>query len=231
MIVQVSATKYYHGSSNTVTYLGNLLPDGYIYFNDDTFFRCRASSTVSQGSTVTGTDLQLCYMSKEQWVRCGILSNIQITLFNGMNGSIQSIISLARTQLGNTGQIYWDWGRSKGLVSGSYVNGSATPYCALFISWLLDMCNISCIYFPNAAAFDSRDIPVASRIPASSLVAGDIVSFNWNGGTTGDHVGLVVSNNGTNIHTIEGNVSGYVTELDRGYNPILFGIRPNYTAI
>lgn len=232
MIVQVSATKYYHGSSNNVVYLGNLLPDGYVYFNDDSFYRCRTSGTVSQGVTVNGTDLQLCYMSKEQWVRCGILSNIQITQFvSGYGTNVQSIISLARSELGNTGAKYWNWYRNNIDSSiGPFVNDSQTAWCAAFISYLLGTCGISCIYFPNLAAFDYRDIPVSSRIPAAQLTAGDIVSFNWNGGNTGDHVALVIGNDGTHIQTIDGNLNGHVDTISRTYSTVLFGIRPQYAA-
>ena len=233
MIVQITATKYYHGSSNNVVYLGNLLPDGYVYFNDDTFYRCRVSGTVSQGVTVSGTDLQLCYMSKEQWVRCGILTNIQITEFIGSNSaSVQSVIALAQSELGNTGAKYWNWYRNNVDYSiGPFVDNTTTPWCAAFISYLLGTCHVSSVYFPALSAFNLSEIPAASRITAANLRAGDIVSFNFNGGTTGDHVGLVIGNGGSNaLHTIEGNAGGRVTEyFNRSYSIVVCGVRPYYT--
>lgn len=231
MIVQVKADRYYNGQNNKVDYLGNYQPDGYVYFNDNQFYRCRPNGNIQQGQQVTGTDIQICYMSKNQWVRCGLMLNIVLSLFTtGVGGgSVQAVLDLARGELGNTGHKYWEWGVSKGLVSGPYISPSATAYCAIFISWLLDTCGVTSIYFPATAAFDYRDIPSAQQIPAAQLIAGDIVSFNWSGGNTGDHVGLVIGNDGTQLHTIEGNINhGYVTETYRNYTNVLFGIRPSY---
>ena len=232
MIVQVSAERYYNGQNNQVDYLGNYQPDGYVYFNDNQFYRCRPSGTIQQGQTVNGTDVQICYMSKNQWVRCGMMLNIRLSLFTtGVpGGSAQAVMTLARSELGNTGAKYWDWYRTNVDSSiGPFVNNTVTAWCAAFISYLLGTCGISSIYFPALSAFDYRDIPVSSRIPAAQLIAGDIISFNWNGGNTGDHVGLCIGNDGTRLHTIEGNINnGHVTETYRDYSKVLFGIRPSY---
>lgn len=219
MIMQVSADKYYNGTTQTVDYLATVQPDGYLYFNDDTFYRCRED----------GTQLQQCYMSKNQWIRCGILSNISLSQFTtGVpGGSVQAIISLAQAQLGNTGEKYWNW-----YFGGGYVDGDTTPYCACFVSWLLDQVGATAYSFPRANAFDTSDIPAQYRIPETQLIAGDIVSFDWDGDNGGDHVGLVIGNNGSFVTTIEGNTGGgYVMQRERYYNQfILFGIRPTYAS-
>lgn len=224
MIMQVSADKYYNGTTKTVDYLATVQPDGYLYFNDDTFYRCRED----------GTQLQQCYMSKDQWVRCGCLSNINISEFTtGVpGGSVQAVISLAQSQLGNTGEKYWEWAYDNGIVGSHYVSPSATQWCACFVSWLLNQVGATSTYFPAAAAFDNRDIPAAQQIPERQLQAGDIVSFDWDGDGTGDHVGLVTGNNGSYITTIEGNTDdGYVREKQRYFDSfILFGIRPTYKS-
>lgn len=217
--MQVSADKYYNGTTQTVDYLATVQPDGYLYFNDDTFYRCRED----------GTQLQQCYMSKNQWVRCGILSNISLAEFTtGVpGGSVQAIISLAQSQLGNDGAKYWNW-----YFGGGYVNGSVTQYCACFVSWLLDQVGATAYSFPRANAFDASDTPSQYRIPERQLIAGDIVSFDWGGDSGGDHVGLVIGNNGSYITTIEGNTDGgLVKQKERYYNQfILFGIRPTYAS-
>ena len=219
MIMQVSADKYYNGTTKTVDYLATVQPDGYLYFNDETFYRCRED----------GTQLQQCYMSKDQWIRCGILSNINISEFTtGVpGGSVQAVISLAQSQLGNDGAKYWNW-----YFGGGYVDGATTQYCACFVSWLLDQVGATAYSFPRANAFDTSDIPAQYRIPERQLTAGDIVSFDWNGDGLGDHVGLVIGNNGSYITTIEGNTDeGLVKEKQRYFNSfILFGIRPTYAS-
>lgn len=217
MIMQVSAEKYYNGTTNTVDYLATVQPDGYLYFNDDSFYRCRED----------GTQLQQCYMSKNQWVRCGVLSNISISQFTtGVpGGSSMAIIALAQSQLGNGGAVYWEW-----LMGTPYVNGTATPWCACFISWLLNQTGVTAYSFPRANAFDYGDVPASVMIPKSQLRAGDIVSFDWDNDNSGDHVGLCVANDGANITSIDGNTNGsQVDQRTRPYSLVIGGIRPNYT--
>lgn len=65
---------------------------------------------------------------------------------------------------------------------------------------------------------------------ASTLQAGDLVIFDWDGDGKADHVGLYISNNGSTVHTIEGNTSGAaggscVEEKDRNPSTILGFIR------
>ena len=233
MIVQISAKRYYNGTINNVDYLGNYQPDGYVYFNDNTFYRCRPDGIIQQGTPVNGTDIQLCYMSKEQWVRCGTIRDIKMSLFTTgvAGGSSTALISLARSELGNTGAKYWNWYSQNVTPLGPYVNGNVTPYCAIFLSWLLGQTGVTCIGFPRTAAFGYGDsnIPASARIMAANLTTGDFVSFDWDNDNVADHVGLVIGNDGTTIHTIEGNTGGgYVTERYRDYTTILFGLRPNY---
>lgn len=68
-LVFIEADKYVNNQTYHVEYLANLQQDGYIYFNDDTFFRCRAN----------GSDLQLFYIPKQIWTRCNNLNNIKAT--------------------------------------------------------------------------------------------------------------------------------------------------------
>ena len=221
MIMQVSATKYYNGTTNTVDYLATVQPDGYLYFNDETFYRCRED----------GTQLQQCYMSKDQWVRCGVLSNISISQFTtGVpGGSAMAIIALAESQLGNTGAFYWNWAASEGIVTGPFINDAVTPWCACIVSWLLNQVGATAYSFPRANAFDYGDVPSSILIPPAQIIAGDIVSFDWDNDNSGDHVGLCVANDGTNITSIDGNTNGgKVDKRVRSLGVVIAGIRPNY---
>lgn len=145
-------------------------------------------------------------------------------------GSVNEIIALAESQVGNGGARYWNWYTDNVRPSqGYYRDGASTPYCAEYISWLLAHTDTSCIYFPDPCAFDSRDIKPSDRVSFSNLHIGDIVAFDWDDDDTGDHVGLVTGIGGYYIETNEGNVAGYVEDMIRYSSDILFGIRPSYS--
>lgn len=144
-------------------------------------------------------------------------------------GTVNDILELAHSQLGNDGARYWNWYTDNVRPSqGYYRDGASTPYCAEYMSWLLAQTDTPCIYFPDPCAFDASDIKQSDRIPFDELKAGDIISFDWDKDKGGDHVGLVIANHGYYLETNEGNVGGYVCEMNRTSSDVLFGIRPDY---
>lgn len=231
-MLSFTGIRYYNGTTKSVNYVGTTQPDGYVYFNDNRFFRGRYNGT-------TITDIQVKYDSKEQWIRTGmvVIDNIKpVQEYDPtqviVTGNVREVINLAESQIGSNGYTYWTWYSDNVSYLGPYINGGATPYCAVFISWLLNRVGATSSYFPNAAAFDAREIPASERIPFSQLQTGDIVSFDWNGDSGGDHVGIVESNDGNIITTIEGNTGeyGYVLRRERTSSNVLFGIRPIYRS-
>lgn len=229
-----NATRYYNGTTKSVNYVGTLQPDGYVYFNDNRYFRARYNNN-------TISDVQVLYESKHQWIRAaGLISidNSSNTIqYNPgtqiIQGNVRQVINLAEAQIGQNGQQYWDWYRENIDSSiGPYINGSATAWCAVFISWLLNHVGATSNYFPSTVAFDYRDIPTSEQIPFNQLQAGDIVSFNWSGGNTGDHVALVTGLVDGILYTIDGNAgdNGYCQRRERNSSSVLFGIRPQYAS-
>lgn len=104
--------------------------------------------------------------------------------------------------------------------------GNGVAYCAMFVSWCLNKAGVTCKGFPGAYC---PSIHHKQHLTASQLRRGDIVLFDWNDDGTDDHVGIVLSNDGKNITTIEGNTNnGKVCNRTRAYNTICGGIRPNY---
>lgn len=117
------------------------------------------------------------------------------------------------------------------------VNG--VPYCAMFVSWVLAQAGVKCTGFPSAycpsilKATHKAELLVDKR----SAKAGDIVLFDWDGGEV-DHVGIVMSNEGSYLKTIEGNTSdtsggsqtngGRVARKNRAFDYIKAVIRPHY---
>lgn len=105
---------------------------------------------------------------------------------------------------------------------------SGVPYCAMFVSWVLDQCRVACRGFPGAYC---PAIHGSQHLSAAELRAGDVVLFDWEDDGTDDHVGLVEANYPAQgvLHTIEGNTgSGQVLRRTRSYSQVCGGIRPDY---
>lgn len=104
--------------------------------------------------------------------------------------------------------------------------GSGVAYCAMFVSWCLYQSRVTCKGLPNAYC---PSIHNHEHLKPEELRRGDVVTFDWQDDGTDDHVGFVVSNDGRNITTIEGNTNnGKVCNRTRPYSTICGGIRPNY---
>lgn len=162
----------------------------------------------------------------------GFLKAMQLTYNNkGGESQIDKIIRIAKGEVG--------------LSNGKkYANGTNQAWCAYFIIWCAQQAGIdrSIIYdrVPCASADDlvgngtrysagSKWYPTAAvarrcneAYRAYNPKRGDLIIFNWSGADTrspssfhGDHVGLVVSYNGSTVTVIEGNsgIPGYVREL------------------
>lgn len=132
--------------------------------------------------------------------------------------NIADLIAVARTQIGyaelnpstgvplsETSQIagYTKYGESFGYSTGEW--------CAYFVSWCGRKAGIPTSVLPrlgNCAASVSWYKKNSVYYPASSGYvpkAGDIVFFNWSGGSTAKHVGIVTGVSGNSVFTIEGN--------------------------
>jgi len=147
-------------------------------------------------------------------------------------GSATDVLRIARNELGNTsGKKYWD-AYFKGSMT--YVNGSATPYCACFVSWVLEQAGVSASGIPAAyCPYICRDgVNQGKTVGKYNALPGDIVLFDWNGDHLSDHVGLVESNQGFYLQTIEGNTNGgKVARRTRYFSSICHVIRPDYNSI
>ena len=73
----VTGTRYSYEKTWDVWYLATYQKDGYIYFNDDVFWRC----------TMDGENLQLHYLLKDIWVRTEAIINLKISKFSSAYGN------------------------------------------------------------------------------------------------------------------------------------------------
>ena len=71
-IAYVQANKVINGQSVPFIAPGSVQGDGYVYFNDNMFYRCH----------VDGTNLQVFYSKQARWIHSGILTDIRISNVN-----------------------------------------------------------------------------------------------------------------------------------------------------
>jgi hypothetical protein len=157
-----------------------------------------------------------------------------------MTATVESVLSTARSQIGyteqggannNSGNITKYWAEL-------YPGGQGQPWCAAFQRWV-------------DIHAGGPDLPVSNPYYCPTLVtyakqhglwdasghyeAGDMVFFDWAGQGVAEHIGRVVTDNGSVIDTIEGNTSaegvsgsqsdgGGVHERHRAHGPMVMGV-------
>lgn len=111
---------------------------------------------------------------------------------------------LIKSQVGNGGKKYWKYA---GFTS-------RIEWCGAFVWWCLKHCSEDFeymkasqnpFYVPNIEAWGKKN---NRTIKKKNAKRGDIVTFDWNGNGSGDHVGFIWDNHGTWFTTIEGNTGG-----------------------
>ena len=140
-------------------------------------------------------------------------------------GTSKQLLDWATNQLGTVGgSKYW--------LDAYGWSGNGWPWCAVFVTDALKQTGTKCNYFPSTVAFDLRDKAVigSAFVDKYNLKPGDILTFDWDGDGSGDHVGIVEKVIGYGVYqTIEGNVSNSCGRRTRYASSIICGIRPQYT--
>ena len=139
------------------------------------------------------------------------------------------------------GTIYGRWYAKE--TGDSYFGQTGVPYCAMFVSYILDQCGQKVKGFPTASCPNGLNGAKNGGLKLSNkknAKAGDIVFFVWDGGSSPDHVGFVEKNYGSYIQTIEGNTSsgisgsqsngGGVYRRTRSWSTVLAVVRPQYSS-
>lgn len=139
-------------------------------------------------------------------------------------------------QIGNDGARYWNWYTDNIRPDqGYFIDGHNTPWCAEFVSYMLAHWGATSTWFPSSTTFDKTCIPENERIYGTDLRPLDVLSFDWGEDNyeSGDHTGFVISSHDWGCVTIEGNCGSdlRVHEMQRPWDVILFGIRPNYKEV
>lgn len=155
-----------------------------------------------------------------------------------MNVTAQTILDLARKELGVT-----ESPKGSNRVKyntfyyGREVAGSNLPWCAVFIWWLFQQAGAPELYF---GGHKTAYCPTLLHHHRHQKVSGDyrpgdIIFFNFDGGTLARHVGVCEAFDGTHITTIDGNTGtsneangGAVMRRIRHKKTIVGAYRPSY---
>lgn len=139
--------------------------------------------------------------------------------------NIADLIAVARTQIGyaeldpSTGYPIAHNGKAGYTKYGASFGAPTGEWCAYFVSWCATQAGIPTSVVPrlgNCAAsvnWYKKHSVFYSGSSGYTPKAGDIVFYNWSGGETAKHVGIVTGVSGKTLYTIEGN-----TGDGRGYD-------------
>lgn len=105
-------------------YLATVEDDGFIYFNDDRFFRIETPQNIhdieTPGQTITiNQGVQLWYVVRNVWVYSNLFTSLKLAMIHGsdidkqdLQTGLDTIIgyinSLGRNAIGNNGQQLWN---------------------------------------------------------------------------------------------------------------------------
>lgn len=127
-----------------------------------------------------------------------------------------NIINKAKEYLG------YKEGANNDTQFGDWYGLPNNPWCAMFVSYVLDSVGVSQEIAPKFAScsagfnkFTQMGVATKEKITPQK---GDIIFFVWQVGNTADHVGLVEKVENGKVYTIEGNRSDKVEEYSYELN-------------
>ena len=150
--------------------------------------------------------------------------------------TVSELLDIARRQIGvkesppssnNVRYNTWYYGRE--------VSGSAYPWCAVFAAWVFDQAKVKLPIRTASCGALMRAAQSAGCWVTGDYRPGDVVIYDFPGGATTDHCGIVEAVDGTYISAIEGNTSstsdadgGAVERRARKFAQIVGAVRPSY---
>lgn len=217
----VQATRYLNGNTTSVFFMATLQADGYVYFNDDTFYRC----------TRNGTGLQVYSQPKQIWVSSKVLINLKVSI-----ADISGLVTAVGGILGGSGAsspdasvekaVKWmiDKAQSNRITysqsNRNLKNPSGTSYdCSSFVitGFTQGGFNINASYTGDmrsgfeAAGFKWHDADSNGSLPANVLQRGDILL------NTARHTQVYIGNNqDVNCGSTPARVMSHVSRYSNG---------------
>lgn len=117
---------------------------------------------------------------------------------------------------------------------GHPVSGSAYSWCAVFVWDVFRLCGASSMFYNGQKTASCSVVQHWGRInglevPISTVRAGDLVLFDWNGDKIPDHIGFAAGSiSQGSFPTVEGNVNSEVRALSRQPSQVCCVLRPKY---
>jgi cell wall-associated NlpC family hydrolase len=135
-------------------------------------------------------------------------------------------------------------------IFGAWFGADNQPWCAMFVSYVFHKVGAGALVAAgNPKGFASCTVGLRwfeghkRLVNVKTAQAGDVVFFNFSGGKTPDHVGIVISNDPKSkvLHTVEGNTvnpngagqanGDGVYFKSRPYRFVVAVARPNWSAV
>ncbi|CAB5217946.1 CHAP domain containing protein [uncultured Caudovirales phage] len=117
--------------------------------------------------------------------------------------TVDEVLDLSRSQLGNSPYKYWDW----------YPIEYNSAWCCVYQSWVLTNVGIPTHYAWVSALFDHYRGRGRTSYDVRTATPGALIAFEWDG--TGqnsyDHIAMVESVDANGVTAINGNWGGKVT--------------------
>lgn len=127
-------------------------------------------------------------------------------------------------------------GKNNDSIFGKWYGLNNQPWCAMFVSYCFNKAKAgNLVAASSKKGFASCSAGVAyfknhkKLVSKKNATAGDIAFFNFHGGSSPDHVGIVISNDRKNrvLHTVEGNtVNPNGTGSQVNGDGVYFKVRP-----
>lgn len=73
---------YGYRSGKKVTFTGSPQTDGYVYFNDENFYRCRVPSGDAYNTDYNLNDVQIWYTVRNCWIRANFFDSLKLRYFS-----------------------------------------------------------------------------------------------------------------------------------------------------
>lgn len=142
------------------------------------------------------------------------------------NQNLADLIAVAKTQIGytelstSTGAAL-SAGQDGGYTKyGAWFGAPTTAWCAFFVAWCSNQAGISTSIIPrigNCAAMVNWYSQRGRYHSSKNFTprTGDLIFYNWSGGSTAKHIGIVTGVSSSSVYVIEGNTGssyGYRVE-------------------
>ena len=138
--------------------------------------------------------------------------------------TVDEVLSIERSFLGEGGQRFWDW----------YPLPYGSAWCCAFQSYCLTAAGIDTHYAWVSGLFDAMRAQGRNSYDIRTAQPGDLIAFEWNSTPGGyDHIAMVESVDADGVMAINGNVNGSrVQRLWHSFNSggIAEIARPTYST-